>query len=121
LLASKIRLSQVAMERHDFLESKHCAKMLRMLGKPIRLRIVDAWRTGPRNVSDLADALKAEIATTSYHLGILHAAGLLEREKHGRFKVYRLKDGVLATSASRQNKRHIDLGCWRLEIPMPGP
>jgi DNA-binding transcriptional ArsR family regulator len=109
------------MEIHDSLESTHCAEMLKALSDPIRLRIVDALRTGPQNVGDLAESLKTEIATVSHHLGILHAAGLLEREKRGRFKVYRLKEGVLATSASRQGKQHIDLGCCRLEIPMPDP
>jgi len=50
--------------------------MLKALGDPIRLRIVDALRTGPQNVGDLAESLNTEIATVSHHLGILHAAGL---------------------------------------------
>jgi len=93
--------------------------MLKALSDPIRLRIVDALRQGARNVGELAETLDPESATVSRHLGILHTAGLLEREQQGRFKVYRLRDGVLATSTSRQGKQHIDLGCCRLEIPMP--
>jgi DNA-binding transcriptional ArsR family regulator len=107
------------MPTHDSLESTHCAEMLKALGDPIRLRIIDALRGGPQKVSDLAETLETEIATVSHHLGILHSAGLLEREKQGRFKVYRLKEGVLANSAARHGKQHIDLGCCRLEIPMP--
>ena len=99
------------------LESGHCAEMLKAIGDPIRLRIIDALRTGSKNVSDLAELLGTEIATVSHHLGILHAAGLLEREKHGRFKVYRLRAGILATTAEPHAKQHIDLGCCRLEIP----
>jgi DNA-binding transcriptional ArsR family regulator len=91
--------------------------MLKALGDPIRLRIVDALRGGPRNVSELAESLDAEVVTISHHLGILHAAGLVDREKQGRFKVYRLRAGVLATAAARQGKSHLDLGCCRLELP----
>jgi DNA-binding transcriptional ArsR family regulator len=108
-----------AMSQHDSLESNHCAEMLKALGDPIRLRIIDTLRAGPQNVGELAEALATEIATVSHHLGILHAAGLVEREKRGRFKVYRLREGILASSPSRQGKQHIDLGCCRLEIPTP--
>jgi DNA-binding transcriptional ArsR family regulator/SAM-dependent methyltransferase len=100
------------------LESAHCAEMLKAIGDPIRLRIIDALRTGSKNVGDLAELLGTEIANISHHLGILHAAGLLEREKHGRFKVYRLRAGILATTAEPNGKQHIDLGCCRLEIPV---
>lgn len=106
---------------HDPLEPNHCAEMLKALSDPIRLRIVDALRGGPKNVSDLAESLGAEIVTVSHHLGILHAAGLLDREKHGRYKVYQLRTGVLESAASRQGKQHIDLGCCRLELPKPEP
>jgi DNA-binding transcriptional ArsR family regulator len=103
----------------DQLESDYCAEMLKALGDPIRLRIIDALRAGPKNVGDLAEMLKTEIATVSHHLGILHTAGLLDREKQGRHKVYRLREGILATSTSRSGKQHLDLGCCRLEIPTP--
>jgi DNA-binding transcriptional ArsR family regulator len=109
------------MSTHDALESNHCAEMLKALGDPIRLRIVDALRCGPKNVGELSEILGVEIATVSHHLGILHAASLLEREKQGRFKVYRLREGVLASSGSRNGKQHINLGCCRLEIPTPEP
>jgi DNA-binding transcriptional ArsR family regulator/catechol 2,3-dioxygenase-like lactoylglutathione lyase family enzyme len=99
------------------LESAHCAEMLKAIGDPLRLRIIDALRTGSKNVGDLAELLGTEVATVSHHLGILHAAGLLDREKHGRFKVYRLRTGILATAAEPHGKQHLDLGCCRLEIP----
>lgn len=109
--ASSIKLDQ--------LESAHCAEMLKALSDPLRLRIIDVLRGGPKNVGDLAELLDAEIATVSHHLGILHTAGLLDREKQGRHKVYQLRAGVLETSATSDGKQHIDLGCCRLEIPTP--
>jgi DNA-binding transcriptional ArsR family regulator len=103
----------------DPLEPSHCAEMLKALSDPIRLRIVDTLRFGPKHVSDLAETLDVELVTVSHHLGILHGAGLLDREKQGRYKVYRLRDGVFAGGASRHGKQHIDLGCCRLELPTP--
>jgi DNA-binding transcriptional ArsR family regulator len=101
----------------DSLQSDHCAEMLRALADPVRLRIIDALRAAPRCVSELSESLDLEVVTVSHHLGILHAVGLLEREKKGRFKVYRLREGVLASANG--DKQHIDLGCCRLEIPSP--
>jgi DNA-binding transcriptional ArsR family regulator len=103
------------------LQPDHCAEMLKALSDPTRLRIVDSLRTGPLNVGELAEQLNVEIVIVSHHLGILHAAGLVEREKQGRFKVYRLREGVLAAATAQQGKQHIDLGCCRLELPTSAP
>jgi DNA-binding transcriptional ArsR family regulator len=101
----------------DSLESDHCAEMLRALADPVRLRIIDALRSAPRCVSELSESLGIEVVTISHHLGILHSVGLLEREKKGRFKVYRVREGVLGPANGGHGKQHIDLGCCRLEIP----
>jgi DNA-binding transcriptional ArsR family regulator len=101
----------------DSLESDHCAEMLRALADPVRLRIIDALRSAPKCVSELSETLGVEVVTVSHHLGILHAVGLLRREKKGRFKVYRLREGVLGPANRGSGKQHIDLGCCRLEIP----
>lgn len=101
----------------DSLESDHCAEMLRALGEPVRLRIIDALRSAPKCVSELSKSLQLEVVTVSHHLGILHSVGLVEREKKGRFKVYRLRQGIVGPANAGQGKQHIDLGCCRLEIP----
>lgn len=102
----------------DSLQSDHCAEMLRALADPVRLRIIDALRSSPKCVSELSESLGLEVVTVSHHLRILHSVGLLEREKKGRFKVYRVRQGVLEPAGGR-GKQHIDLGCCRLEIPPP--
>src|SRR6202451_2948824 len=104
----------------DRLESSHCAEMLKALGDPVRLRIIDALRTGPASVGDLAHMLNTQIATVSHHLGILRASGFVERQCEGRRKIYRLAAGILAASTSRDGKQNLDLGCCRLEIPTAG-
>jgi DNA-binding transcriptional ArsR family regulator len=95
------------------LEPQRCARLLKALGDPERLRIVHALRGGPRNVSELAALLgKAEIVNVSHHLGVLRHAGLVLDEKQGRFVVYRLHPDVF-----RPDSEHLDLGCCRLEMP----
>jgi ArsR family transcriptional regulator len=95
----------------DSLQPDRCARLLKALADPERLRIIDCLRQGPRNVSDLAAALGAEVVNVSHHLGVLRHAGLVLDEKQGRFVVYRVHPDVL-----RSGER-LDLGCCRLEIP----
>jgi DNA-binding transcriptional ArsR family regulator len=97
----------------DRLQPTKCAEKLKALGEPMRLRIVDRLRSGPLNVGELAVALEAEVVTVSHHLGVLRTAGLVVREKQGRFAVYRLEEGLL--DSDQQNK--LDLGCCSLEMP----
>ena len=94
----------------DRLQSEHCAELLKALAEPLRLRIVDTLREGPRNVSEIAEALGVEMMTASHHLGILKNSGLVERQKQGRFAVYKLKPGV-------SSRGQIDLGCCQLKLP----
>ena len=103
----------------DSLQSDKCAELLKALGEPLRLRIVDVLRDGPMNVSELAERLKSEIVTVSHHLGILRHAGLVERQRQGRFIIYRLASVAFEPSRTSRNAEHINLGCCRLEIPKP--
>lgn len=103
----------------DRLQSDSCAEKLKALGEPLRLRIVDALRSGPLSVGEIAKALDEGIVTVSHHLNLLFHAEIVEREKQGRYVVYRLREGLLVTRSSRgDDKEHIDLGCCRLEVPI---
>ena len=106
-------------EPADPLQSDRCAELLKALGEPLRLRIIDALRDGPMNVSELAARLESEVVTVSHHLGILRHAGLVERQRQGRFIVYRLAALAFERSRSSRSSEHINLGCCRLEIPKP--
>lgn len=97
----------------DGLQPDHCAELLKALAEPLRLRIVDALRDGPRNVSEIAEALGVELMIASHHLRILRAAGFVERSQRGRFAVYSLRPGVAA-------RGQIDLGCCQLKLPREG-
>lgn len=100
----------------DPLKSDLCAEKLRALSEPIRLRIVDALRAGPKNVGEIAAVLEAEVVTVSHHLGILKNAGLVQRQRQGRFIIYQLAEGIIEFQR-RGAPDHLNLGCCRLEIP----
>jgi ArsR family transcriptional regulator len=99
----------------DPLSSKECADRLKALADEDRLRIVQALRAGPKNVSELADEIKEEMANVSHHLQILKREKIVETEKQGRFIVYRLHPDVFA--ATRSTSECLDLGCCKLELP----
>ena len=101
----------------DPLQPDRCARMLRALADPERLRIITCLREGPRNVSELAALLDAEVVNVSHHLGVLRNAGVVIDEKQGRFVVYRLHPDVFHPSEGAPAAEHLDLGCCRLEIP----
>jgi ArsR family transcriptional regulator len=94
-----------------------CARALRALADPERLRIIHCLRGGARNVSELAAMLDAEVVNVSHHLGVLRHAGLVLDEKQGRFVIYRLHPDVFHASTTDKRAEHLDLGCCRLELP----
>jgi ArsR family transcriptional regulator, nickel/cobalt-responsive transcriptional repressor len=102
----------------DPLASKQCAELLKALADSDRLRIVQTLRGGPKNVSQISDELKTELANVSHHLGILKRSGLVDAEKQGRHVVYSLRSEVY--QAASRSADHLDLGCCRLEIPKKG-
>ena len=102
---------------NNLLQPQHCAHMLRVLGDPERLRIIECLRSGPKNVSEIADLLDTVIVKISHHLGVLKHADVVLDEKQGRFVVYRLNPAVYSPAEPSADKDHLDLGCCRLEIP----
>jgi DNA-binding transcriptional ArsR family regulator len=99
------------------LQPERCARALRALADPERLRIIHCLRGGERNVSELAALLDVEVVNVSHHLGVLRHAGLVQDEKQGRFVVYRLHPDVFQGSGSKAKAEHLDFGCCRLELP----
>jgi DNA-binding transcriptional ArsR family regulator len=68
------------------------AQRFRVLGEPMRIRLLDCLREGDASVSELQEALGASQQNVSKHLGILHAAGLVSRTKHGTSVRYAISD-----------------------------
>lgn len=67
----------------DVLKSTKCARYLRALAEPDRLRIIQCLRQGPLHVSAIAAALRRPLVNVSHRLGILRRAGLVRARGQG--------------------------------------
>lgn len=95
---------------------EHCAHRLKALADAERLRIVQCLLDGPRNVSEIAEALSDEIVRVSHHLGVLRNAGLVLAEKQGRFVVYSLPATVCSLMGRDGKPGLLNLGCCTLDM-----
>jgi ArsR family transcriptional regulator len=99
----------------DRLHSNRCAEYLRAVADPERLRIIQCLQPGPKAVGEICRELDVPIANASHHLRLLKAAGLVRREKKGRFVIYCLEPKLLRPS-NGSKLDVLDFGCCRLEL-----
>lgn len=76
-------------EGKDFGEA---ARLLKLLGHPLRLKIVCGLLSEPANLSRIARDLRVPISTLAQHLSVLRGGGILEGEKQGLEIVFRVVD-----------------------------
>jgi len=81
----------MAKERTEF---EACVKALRALGDGNRLRTAALLAYSGRElcVCELVDALGESQYNVSRYLGALHAAGMIRKEKKGRWAMYKLAE-----------------------------
>jgi len=68
------------------------AQRFRVLGEPMRIKLLDRLRESEATVGELQEALGASQQNISKHLGILHGAGMLARAKDGNHMRYSISD-----------------------------
>ena len=68
------------------------AQRFRVLGEPMRIKLLDRLREGDASVGELQDALGASQQNVSKHLAILHGAEMVSRKKQGNRTVYSISD-----------------------------
>ncbi len=68
------------------------------LGEPVRRRIVELLRDGPRPVGELARQLPVGRPEVSKHLRVLSDAGLTEHHSHGTSNLYSLRPEGMETA-----------------------
>ena len=68
------------------------ARRFRVLGEPMRIKLLDRLRDGEASVQELQQATGASQQNVSKHLGVLLAAGLVSRTKEGTFARYAIAD-----------------------------
>ena len=73
------------------------ARRFRVLGEPMRIKLLDRLREGEATVNELTAELGASQQNVSKHLTVLADAGILGRRKDGNRVHYRIVDeGVFA-------------------------
>ena len=73
------------------------ARRFRVIGEPMRIRLLDRLRDGEATVQELTEALGASQQNVSKHLQVLLEAGIVGRRKQGTHAYYTVVDeGVFA-------------------------
>jgi len=68
------------------------ATRLRIIGQPVRIRLLARLLEGPASVCELTEMISAVQQNVSQHLMILHQAGIVARQKRGKRVYYELAD-----------------------------
>ena len=71
---------------------EQAAEMVRVLGHPIRLRIVELLEAGEQTVKEIQAALDAPQALVSQQLARMRGAGIVEGRRGGANVWYRIAD-----------------------------
>ena len=71
------------------------AERFRVLGEPMRIRILERLRNGETSVQALTEALDTSQQNVSKHLSVLWQAGIVGRRKDGTFAYYRIVDSAV--------------------------
>jgi ArsR family transcriptional regulator len=79
----------------DGAELDRMAVRFRLLGEPMRLKILQAVCREPRSVNDIVAATGSTQANVSKHLALLAAGGVLTRKKEGQCVYYGLKNRLV--------------------------
>ena len=73
-------------------ELARVARHFKLLGEPMRLKILQAICRAPLPVGAIVEATGATQANVSKHLALLAAAGIVTRRKNGQCVYYGMKD-----------------------------
>ncbi len=68
------------------------AERFRVIGEPMRIKLLDRLRDGSATVQELTEATGGTQPNVSKHLAVLHRAGIVAREKDGVYVRYLIVD-----------------------------
>ena len=72
------------------------AEFFRMLGHPVRIRVLELLQEGPKPVRDLLAAIEVEPSNLSQQLAVLRRSGIVTAARTGSTVVYELAGGDVA-------------------------
>jgi ArsR family transcriptional regulator len=84
------KASTPAVQRRAVYQVK--AEFFRILGHPVRVRILELLKDGERTVGDLQHELQMDSGGTSQHLGVLRRHGILDARRAGTSVYYTVRD-----------------------------
>jgi len=71
------------------------ARRFRVIGEPMRIRLLNHLRTAELSVTQLVEATGASQQNVSKHLGVLLEAGIVARRKDRNQSIYRIADDTV--------------------------
>ena len=90
------------------------ARRFRVIGEPMRIRLLDRLRAGEASVHELTTATGATQQNVSKHLATLYDAGIVARRKVGTSTVYSIADesvlGLCEHVCGSLQRQHAELG-----------
>ncbi|MFD3451925.1 ArsR/SmtB family transcription factor [Streptomyces sp. NPDC058691] len=72
------------------------AEFFRMLGHPVRIRVLELLQDGPKPVRDLLNEIEIEPSNLSQQLGVLRRSGIVVSIREGSTVSYALAGGDVA-------------------------
>lgn len=72
------------------------AEFFRMLGHPVRIRVLELLQDGPMSVRDLLTAIEVEPSSLSQQLAVLRRSRIVTSKREGPTVVYELAGGDVA-------------------------
>jgi DNA-binding transcriptional ArsR family regulator len=82
-----VALSEITPELAELIAAR-----MRVIGDPMRIRILDLLRGGELSVGQITERVGTSQQNASKHLGILLQAGIVGRRKEGTTSLYRVVD-----------------------------
>ena len=81
----------MALTKNKQLLFQKQAEIVKAMGHPVRIAVVDLLKDGQQCVCDIAEHVGSERSNVSKHLAVMHAAGIVEQRKEGLKVLYKLK------------------------------
>jgi DNA-binding transcriptional ArsR family regulator len=81
-------------------------RQFQALADPTRRAVVERLGSGPLPTSELARPFRMALPSFSQHLGVLERSGLVQSEKRGRVRTYRLAPDPLRAAENWLEAQH---------------
>jgi ArsR family transcriptional regulator len=91
-------------------ELDRVAQQFRVLGEPMRLKILQAICRKPLTVTEIVTATGASQSNVSKHLALLASAGVITRQKDAQFVYYGLSDPLTMKLCQLVHTQFFDQG-----------